>query len=773
MKAKRKGIRNRLVVTVLLVTVASFVLSTGVLIVRYASQSRMASEELEGARVLAVAQRIGERMRQRMELAQALAHAASGMSAESASADTAVFTRIARQIVARQLGVQSLWVSLDYRYLQSNVDSTNEAAFLHLRYVRAGNGTARHDTLVLSGNEQYDLLRDGERTRVLPPICTADRSDEEFPFQLTFTAPIFDRNGRSMGIVGIDFPLQECHTEAQRAAPLKGSYSMLLAGNFSIVSHPNTSNILQPFEKVHTSLPNWKDVMDAMEEGDTLRIPYLNATSRQIQLLFSAPIEFTQYDAPWTYCEVVPLSSLMAPAADSLRLVILVTVLGLAFLVLMLVVIANRLSRPLTLANESLRQISKGNLDESLRLRITRRDELGEIARSTNYLLEGLRDKAQFAEAIGRGDLAASYAADEGDTLGQSLKAMQASLRAASKREEEQRRVENQQAWATRGVAEFSELFRKNTDSIETFSYQMLHALVEYVGANVGAVFLLEEEGSEKSFRLAAGYAYEVRRYKQMRVRVGEGLVGRCGLEKKRILLTDIPPDYVRIASGLGQSTPRALLLVPMMVNEELVGVLEIASFAPFEEYAVRFIESIAGTFASTLLTVRGNQRTQRLLQEAQQKSKAMREQEDVLMQNLEELRTIQEENEQQKAIMASLEHAVREACYVAEFSREARMMRVNDEFLAAVRASRDEMIGTHASEFLSLHQGIARDFTRFWDEVLAGATKRQVRIEMIFRNERFYFIETYAPIYDEGGMVTGVLRIGYPAPVEGGGGDA
>ena len=201
-----------------------------------------------------------------------------------------------------------------------------------------------------------------------------------------------------------------------------------------------------------------------------------------------------------------------------------------------------------------------------------------------------------------------------------------------------------------------------------------------------------------------------------------------------------------------------------MVVREELVGVLEVASLSVFEEYVIQFVESVVGAFAGTLLTVEGNQRTQVLLREAQEQSKTLREQEDTMRQNYEELQAIQEESEQQKAVMESLEHAVQVACFVAEFDRDARMVRVNDDFLSTIRASREEMIGTHAAEFLSLHQEIARDFSHFWEEILEGVVKRQMFVEMTYRNQHFFFIETYAPIYNAGGEVTGVIRIGYPA---------
>jgi len=761
----KRSVRSRLVLAVLLVTVALFAVSTGVLVKRFINLGRDAAERLISARVAATAQRIGEPLRQRVECVEFLARSLNGLSAENAGRDIASFSIYAAKIAASQPAGSTLWASFDYRYFHFNVDGINENAYRTLRFYNNGVRVMRFDSLIVEGDGLYERFRDKGMTQVTSP-SRAEVSQGEFQLFQTFVAPVFDSSGRGMGVVGIDFSLLQCYQDAQKALPLSGAYSMVVAGDLSLVSYPNKSNIGLPFEDVLTTMPGIKTAMDGMQRGDTVRMLYRNIESGQETMFFSVPIRLVQNEPPWAYCEVVPFSSVLAEAKVSWRSIVSVVIIALALLIVALVVIANRFARPLARASSSLRQLSQGRLDESLRLNVSREDEIGEIARSTNRLLEGLRDKALFAEAIGQGKLNASYAADEEDILGQSLKAMQMSLRVANEREEAQRRVENQQAWATKGIAEFAELFRKNTDSIDTFSYQMVHALVEYIGANVGAVFLLEKEQSTqvKSFRMAASYAYEIRRFKEQRIAWGEGLVGRCGIERQRILLTDIPTGYVKIASGLGECPPTALLLVPMVVREELVGVLEVASLSVFEEYVIQFVESVVGAFAGTLLTVEGNQRTQVLLREAQEQSKTLREQEDTMRQNYEELQAIQEESEQQKAVMESLEHAVQVACFVAEFDRDARMVRVNDDFLSTIRASREEMIGTHAAEFLSLHQEIARDFSHFWEEILEGVVKRQMFVEMTYRNQHFFFIETYAPIYNAGGEVTGVIRIGYPA---------
>lgn len=300
---------------------------------------------------------------------------------------------------------------------------------------------------------------------------------------------------------------------------------------------------------------------------------------------------------------------------------------------------------PLNYIKSVLKQLGKGVFpNEKLK---ERNDELGEIAAAVNSLVKGLKEISTFSIEIGKGNFNWPFQPlSEEDILGNSLIKMREELRNAAIEEEKRKKEDEQRNWATQGIAKFSEILRQNNNDLDELSSNIISNLVNYLGANQGGIFIKEEEGDEIILRLSACYAYDRKKFLEKTFKPGEGLIGRCYLERQTIFLTEIPKDYIKITSGMGEGTPTCLLIVPLMHNDIVYGVIELASFQVFEPYQIEFVERIASSIASTISIVQINIQTTRLLEQSRRQAEEMLTQEAQLKQTIEELKAAQDEAE-------------------------------------------------------------------------------------------------------------------------------
>lgn len=260
-------------------------------------------------------------------------------------------------------------------------------------------------------------------------------------------------------------------------------------------------------------------------------------------------------------------------------------------------------------------------------------------------ITNNLRFATEFVREMGKGNFEArlqgitdeNFALNKENLAGE-LISMKVQMKASA--EQEKKRV-----WATQGLANFGDLLRNSNHDLAKLSEEVIIFVVKYLKANQGGIFILNDDDENTKFlELQAAYAFERKKYLTKKISLGEGLVGQAYLERETIHLRQIPKNYVSITSGLGGANPHTLILVPLKVEENVMGVMEIASFKNFEQHEIEFCEKIAESIASTISGAKVNERTRDLLEQSQQQSEEMRAQEEEMRQNMEELQATQEE---------------------------------------------------------------------------------------------------------------------------------
>jgi signal transduction histidine kinase/HAMP domain-containing protein len=204
-----------------------------------------------------------------------------------------------------------------------------------------------------------------------------------------------------------------------------------------------------------------------------------------------------------------------------------------------------------------------------------------------------------------------------------------------------------EQDWLKTNRERFTRMLQGQRDLSEVSS-MILSELAPLVSAQHGVFYSMTNpsDGSEPLLELTAGYGYEERKHLSTTFRIGEGLVGQCAKEKTRILLTDVPGDYVRINSGLGSSPPLNIIVLPVLFEGAVRAVVELASFSPFSVTHQAFLEQLPESIGLTMNTIEANTLTENLLRQSQSQAEELRSQQ-------EELRESNEDLERQASLLA------------------------------------------------------------------------------------------------------------------------
>jgi putative methionine-R-sulfoxide reductase with GAF domain len=304
---------------------------------------------------------------------------------------------------------------------------------------------------------------------------------------------------------------------------------------------------------------------------------------------------------------------------------------------------------------------------------LIRTEKLAAIQAEHQRLLDSNEAATAFIKEIENGNLNARFQHQESDAQGlsEALLSMQQQLQKISEEEKER-------SWATHGMAMFADLLRTNSQSAAAFYQKLISSLVQYMEVNQGGLFLInDDEQGEIGIELAACYAYNRQKHIKRTIEAGEGLIGQCYLEKDTIYMTDVPQNYVNITSGLGTANPNSLLIVPLKLNHDVHGFIELASFKEIKPYQIAFLERLGESIASTLSTVKINERTKRLLQDSQQQAEELRAQEEEMRQNMEELSATQENQSRlQQELLANEEELKTQLTTLQETRAEIERVR-------------------------------------------------------------------------------------------------
>lgn len=477
------------------------------------------------------------------------------------------------------------------------------------------------------GKDWYELPRASRRELVVDPQLYEVQGQDVM--LMTLESPILFNNV-FYGLVGVDISINWLQDRVERAH-LYGDEAIIsiISRNGTLAAYSEEDSVLgKTLNEVFPEVTAQMKALQAGEEGEVITDDYLTVF---------VPVFLGKSETPWQVAIQVPSYLITSEATNQMWKTILISI-GLSIIALLVIFFfVGKLIRPLNKMASYTLEMSRGKLDKMDME--TPNDEIGQMKRALDKLSANLTQTSSFAGKIGRGELDATHEVmSEDDVLGHALIEMRDNLKGIA--EEDEKRV-----WGTKGLALFADLLREEGMALEDMAFRVIKELVSYLGANQGGIFFTDNDAEDgKLLWLAASYAWDRQKHHELRLAPGEGLAGQCYQEGKYIYMTDVPDDYIRITSGVGKALPKAVLIVPMMMNDEINGILELASFKPFEPHQIEFVSNIGESIASTLSAIKTNQNTRKLLNEATRAREELQAQEEELRQNQEELQATHEE---------------------------------------------------------------------------------------------------------------------------------
>ncbi len=428
--------------------------------------------------------------------------------------------------------------------------------------------------------------------------------------------------------------------------------------------------------------------------------------------------------------------------------------------IILILLITNIVSKPIKKLAKNIQEISKGKLIDQIESKSI--DEIGVIYSAFNTLLTRLKISTNFANEIGKGNLDVKIDdAGKDDVLSLSLISMKNNLVEARDTESQRQLEEVKRNWTTNGMAKFGDVMRQNSNDISKLSDEIIKNLVHYLDANQGGIFIINDDDTDNiTLDLLASYAFERKKFKQKQIHLGEGLVGTCAIEKQTIHIADVPNDYINITSGLGGANPRNILIVPLKIEDDVYGVVELASFKEIEDYKIDFVEKVGESIASTLSSVKVNQRTAILLEQSQQQSEELAAQEEEMRQNLEEMQATQEEASRRETEMTGILGALNSSSLVVEFDLSGNIININDETLKTFNlSSKDEIIGKTHKDLYSINNA---EIDSLWQKLQLKQTVSRKSEVSLTNGQSVWLNETYSPVLDVDGDLIKVLNISF-----------
>ena len=305
-----------------------------------------------------------------------------------------------------------------------------------------------------------------------------------------------------------------------------------------------------------------------------------------------------------------------------------------------------------------------------------------------------------------------------------------------NKKQQEEHEIRN---WQRKGQIAAADIQRTSNNETEELSFNIIRSIVRYTDAQLGAIYVKREDDSKQEYMVMSGsYAFEEKRNIKVKFGFGQGVVGTCAQEEKKILMENIPDNYLTIGSGLGSSKPGFIAVFPVFSQEKIVAVFEIGFIKRPEEYKLSFIEQLSNSIGAWLSATENLKESENLLRLSQEKTLELSEAE---------------------AELNSFLRAVNNAVYTIQYDPDGSFINANDLYLSRIGYERKELEGTNVLDMVKDKKDELKEII---DKVMQGQLIEQEVVRYTKSGQSIEMRASYSPFYNSDGEITSIIFFGF-----------